>query len=79
MYCRTGLKSGFAEVIASLLQVNRQILHTPYVQVCRDFSGDFCLHRTCKIRPQSLLDQLLWWRGLDTLLLHGSAQTKIPH
>lgn len=25
-----------------------------------------------------LLDQLLWWLGVDTSSLHGSAQNKIP-
>lgn len=29
------------------------------------------------MQDQVLLDQLLWWRGLGTLSLHGSAQNKI--
>lgn len=41
MCCRTALNSALAEVTASLLQVNRWILHTLYTQVSRDFSGDF--------------------------------------
>lgn len=43
------------------------------------FQWGLCLHRTCKIRLQSLLDQLPWWCGLGTPVLCGSAQTQILH